>query len=179
MYETMKKPNGYAILRNLYLNWLIQHKMQRFLFRFLRISMWYLIHWSPDFYEIFLLEQRLVSNFVTQFCNIKKNVNPFVPNAPFLYLLKTSEKLTVLWCFQGKEKGCIGNEWVNKVFVRHFQKCVCSIETSEAYSKISQTSKMELFTKTQPLTLFGKSSILDVWLVFECTTESGKKKVWT
>ena len=31
--------------------------------------------------------------------------NPFVPNAPFLYPLKTSENLTV-------EKGCIENKWV-------------------------------------------------------------------
>ena len=36
---------------------------------------------------------------------------PFVPNAPFLYPLKTSENLTV---FQGLEKGCIGNEWVKE-----------------------------------------------------------------
>ena len=40
-------------------------------------------------------------------------INPFVPNAPFLYLLKTSEKCKVFWCFQGLEKGCIGDEWVN------------------------------------------------------------------
>ena len=39
--------------------------------------------------------------------------NPFVPNAPFLYPLKTSENLKVFWCFQGVEKGCIGNKWVN------------------------------------------------------------------
>ena len=26
---------------------------------------------------------------------------------------KTSEALTVFWCFQGVEKGCIGNEWVS------------------------------------------------------------------
>ena len=44
-------------------------------------------------------------------------LNPFVPNAPFLYPLKTSENLTVFLCFQGAEKGCIGNEWV-KIF--HF-----------------------------------------------------------
>ena len=31
--------------------------------------------------------------------------NPFIPNAPFLYPLKTSENLTV-------EKGCLGNKWV-------------------------------------------------------------------
>ena len=30
-------------------------------------------------------------------------INPFVPNAPFLYSLKTSENLTV-FCFQGVEK---------------------------------------------------------------------------
>ena len=41
--------------------------------------------------------------------------NPFVSNALFLYPLKTSENHTVFWCFQGVEKGCIGNEWVNSV----------------------------------------------------------------
>ena len=40
------------------------------------------------------------------------DTDPFVPNAPFLYPLKTSENLTV-FCFQGVEKGCIRNEWVN------------------------------------------------------------------
>ena len=34
-------------------------------------------------------------------------INPFVPNAPFLYPLKT--------CFQWAEKGRIRNEWVNTV----------------------------------------------------------------
>ena len=38
--------------------------------------------------------------------------NPFVPNASFFYPLKTSENFTVFWCFQGVEKGCIGNKWV-------------------------------------------------------------------
>ena len=37
-------------------------------------------------------------------------VNPFAPNAPFLYPLKTSENHKG---FQGLEKGYIGNEWVN------------------------------------------------------------------
>ena len=44
--------------------------------------------------------------------------NPFVPNAPFLYPLKTSENLKVFWCFQGVEKRCIGNKWVKLLF-RH------------------------------------------------------------
>ena len=41
-------------------------------------------------------------------------VNPFVPNAPFLYPLKTSENRKVFWCFQGVDKGCIGNKRVNE-----------------------------------------------------------------
>ena len=39
-------------------------------------------------------------------------LNSFAPNAPFLYPLKTSKNLTVFWCFQGVEKGCIRNKWV-------------------------------------------------------------------
>ena len=41
--------------------------------------------------------------------------NPFVPNAPFPYPLKTSENLTVFWFFQEVEKGFIGNEWVKTI----------------------------------------------------------------
>ena len=43
------------------------------------------------------------------------NISPFVPNAPFFYLLKISENLTVFWCFQGVEKGCIENEWQGRI----------------------------------------------------------------
>ena len=39
-------------------------------------------------------------------------IDSFVPNAPFLYPLKTSENLTVFWCFQGVGKECIGSKWV-------------------------------------------------------------------
>ena len=39
--------------------------------------------------------------------------NPFVRSAPFLYPLKTSENCQIFWCFQGEEKGCIRNEWIN------------------------------------------------------------------
>ena len=46
----------------------------------------------------------------------KATVNPFVPNAPFLYPLKTSENLTENLSFlmfsMGRE-GWIGNKWVN------------------------------------------------------------------
>ena len=41
--------------------------------------------------------------------SIPTSLNPFFPNAPFLYPLKP--------CFHWAEKGCSGNEWVNKVFI--------------------------------------------------------------
>ena len=41
-------------------------------------------------------------------------INPFAPNVPFLYPLKTSENCEVFWCFQGVEKACGGNEWVKQ-----------------------------------------------------------------
>ena len=43
-------------------------------------------------------------------------INPFVPNAPFLYPLRTLEILMVFWCFQGVENRCIGNKWVKLVY---------------------------------------------------------------
>ena len=48
--------------------------------------------------------------------------NPFVPNAPFFYPLKTSENLTIFWCFQGIEKWCIGNTLVNLARKSHLEK---------------------------------------------------------
>ena len=47
--------------------------------------------------------------------------NPFVPNAPFLYLLKISENRKVFWCFQRVEKGYIGKKWVNSMIIRILQ----------------------------------------------------------
>ena len=47
-------------------------------------------------------------------------INPFAPNAPFLYSLKTLENLTVSWCFQGVEKGSIGNKWVKETQLTHW-----------------------------------------------------------
>ena len=44
--------------------------------------------------------------------DVKVSLNPFVPNAPFLYPLKTSENRKVFRCFQRVDKGCIENEWV-------------------------------------------------------------------
>ena len=40
-------------------------------------------------------------------------LNPFVPNAPVLYPLKTQENRKVFWRLQGVEKGCTEKKWVN------------------------------------------------------------------
>ena len=64
------------------------------------------------------MEEGNITNFIHNFIGkswltflVKAHINPFVPNAPFLYPLKTSENLTV-FCFHGVEKGCIGTKWV-------------------------------------------------------------------
>ena len=68
----------------------------------------------------------------------------------------------LIFCFQGVEKGCIGNEWVNLKNT----KSTWLTSYSEAYSEPSLISKMELFAKIvkgfQPLSIFAKNSILDV-----------------
>ena len=55
--------------------------------------------------------------FLSPFLKLQPNhyclLTQCVPNAPFLYLLKTSENRKLFWCFQGVVKGCIGNKWVN------------------------------------------------------------------
>ena len=64
-----------------------------------------------------------------------KWVNPLVPNAPFLYPLKTSENLSVFWCFQGVKKGCIGKEWVKETQARrnewHQSLCMYTFRLGE------------------------------------------------
>ena len=50
--------------------------------------------------------------------SLKKFLIHLFPMHHFYTPWKTSEKrLTVLWCFQGVEKGCIGDEWVNGKFI--------------------------------------------------------------
>ena len=53
---------------------------------------------------------------------IPKPINQFVSNAHFIYPLKTSDNLTVFWCFKGVEKGCIGKEWIRNAINKTFSK---------------------------------------------------------
>ena len=52
-------------------------------------------------------------------------INPFFPNAYFLYTLKAWwENHRIFWCFQGVEKGCIEKEYVKTL------KCIVLEEHS-------------------------------------------------
>ena len=49
---------------------------------------------------------------------LKKTFNPFFYKAPFLWPLKTSEKLTVFWCFfRGLEKGWLATNVLMEIFI--------------------------------------------------------------
>ena len=50
-------------------------------------------------------------------------LNPFVPNAPFLYPLKTLQNLTVFYKFRGQRKGALETNGLNLV---HFSAIHCS-----------------------------------------------------
>ena len=52
--------------------------------------------------------------------SVASEINSFVPNSPFIYPLKTSQNLTIFWCFQEVEKGWIGNEWL-KIEIKKWQ----------------------------------------------------------
>ena len=64
-------------------------------------------------------------------------INPFVPNAHFLYPMKTSENRKVFWRFQGVEKGALGMNGlkISKPFWRY-----------KSYADWVST-KWEIFTK--------------------------------
>ena len=67
------------------------------------------------------------------------NLNPSIPDAPFRYKLKRSGNQKIFSCFQGLEKGCIGNKEVNKdkhkFYVRIFLRFFNSLSVKEAYIK--------------------------------------------
>ena len=55
------------------------------------------------------IPQDFAGNYmITNGGELTQLVNPFFSIAPFLFLLKTSENLSVFWCFQGVEKGSLG-----------------------------------------------------------------------
>ena len=62
--------------------------------------------------------------------SFKFKLNPFVPSAPFLYPLRTSDK-----CFQRIEKECIGNKWgntFNRLVLKVSLPLICQITSNKA-----------------------------------------------
>ena len=80
-----------------------------------------------------MLLERFTRQWASDFTSFRNSspFNLFVPNAPLIYPLKTSENRKVFWCFQGVEQGWIGNRWVNlfQANVPHNTKTVSWLAT--------------------------------------------------
>ena len=107
-----------------------------------------LSHHIPSYENIFLLGDlnmttgNLHLNSLIQIANLNALINPFIPNAPFLYPLKTPENRKVFSCDQWVEKGCIGNKWVQipTCYYSHNPNCVDNLLTNQkALFKLSKT----------------------------------------
>ena len=81
-----------------------------------------------------------------EFACIINQLNPFVPNTPFLYPLKTSENRKIFGCFQGIEKRCIGNKWVK----RTFKTGVPGPESMNQHHRIYPTQPRTIATSPSP-----------------------------
>ena len=82
--------------------------------------------------------------------------NPFLPNEPFLYPLKTSENLIlmVFWYFQGAEKECIRNKWVKSLLpmvceIGQWKTARESLEQFTNYPSVFTCSKLTVETLEQ------------------------------
>ena len=97
-------------------------------------------------------------------CRCELDINPLVPNALFSYQLKTSENRTVFWCFQGlereRERGCIGNEWVNFKNLCNF----ISLRAFTVYVGCSLQSEISLRSNNQNEILTKAISILSEFI---------------
>ena len=80
-------------------------------------------------------------------------INPFVPNAPFLYPPENIRKPFL--CFQRVEKECIENEWVNKIKnILVFKKkdgCKLELQTSETMKFFGSTEKKYIKQKLEQI----------------------------
>ena len=70
-------------------------------------------------------------------------INPFVPNAPFLYPLKTSENLTDV--FRGVGKECIGSKWVKMILEITLQDIAQRAASINLATKSSQRHHIVMF----------------------------------
>ena len=114
------------------------------------INSWVWFQWAnficPDMYAN--AGHKFFSNCFAKISLPRSCIYLFVPNAPFLYPLKASENHTVFWCFQGIEKGGIGNEWVN-----------CQNSPKAFPLKSSREDKLHIEPRTVQIDVMMKYSI--------------------
>ena len=98
-------------------------------------------------------------------------LNRFVPNAPFIYSLKTSENRKVFWCFQRVGKGSIGNKCVNTtitdIHLTHFRSIFIFIHHGSTSPILGQwcffTSIILMFSRSSRPEVFCKKVFLKIF----------------
>ena len=74
-----------------------------------------------------------------------EKINSFVPNAPFLYPLRTSKNRKFFWSFQRVEKRCIGNKWIKEteiiVSLQNVLQFKLRMDKSSSTFKVSQDER--------------------------------------
>ena len=81
---------------------------------FYLVGFLYFLAFKTDMVLLFVFFCEDCASFVLLSCRDVFDVfNPFLPSGLFLYPQKTLESLSLFWCCQGVEKGCIGIKWVN------------------------------------------------------------------
>ena len=86
------------------------------------------------------------------------SLNTFVPITSFIYPMKISENLKVLLCFQGVEKGYIGNKWVNSSIIT----CNTKIMIFDDFIKLHHESPRFFLIVSLLLFAFTLNAIDDV-----------------
>ena len=102
--------------------------------------------------------------FVTRSSSLRTSINPFIPNATFLYLLKISESLRFSDVFRGRERE-FGNEWVKKS--TYFQKYI----RLKKFMTWMSNSLRAIYLKIN-----GKNWLKSTFSRFESTLARKKKK---
>ena len=97
--------------------------------------------------------------------------NSFVPNALFLFPLKTPENRKVFWCFQGIEKGCIGNEW-DKPMVRIFtHEILKRFEYLWWFEGYRAHARVTTYRHMNKLFLYHLIFLSHIWMpIYKCST---------
>ena len=103
--------------------------------------------------------------------------NPFVPNAPFLYSLKTSGNRKVFYCLQGVEKGCLETNGLREKLLsnEHTKSTLIRspyvVDTSKTKFRQTSTSFPPTFFD---VILLDEKSMLFPRSIFQCNLDDRK-----